>query len=147
MSQAPVHPASGDVYHDATAGKLADALSQGVLLARDGCVLLANRFLHALAGRGHASEPPDALLGLKLDELFEDSGRGLPRDEGFSVVFTNIPEGSRILVFTTAGDRVVELPSDGLAGRNMFWDTHNENGEELAAGTVRISEMLSLAYL
>lgn len=61
-------------------------------------------------------------------------GAGLPRDEGFAVVFTNIPEESRILVFTTAGDKVVELPPEGIQGRNMFWDTHNSSGEELAAG-------------
>jgi signal transduction histidine kinase len=45
-----------------------------VLLARDGCVLWANGFLQALSGRGQA------IVGIKLDELFEDSGRGLPAD-------------------------------------------------------------------
>ena len=53
---------------------LLDALGQGVLLARDGCVLWANGFLRALSGRGQA------IVGIKLDELFEDSGRGLPAD-------------------------------------------------------------------
>ncbi len=56
---------------------LLDALGLGVLLARDGCVLWANGFLQALSGRGQA------IVGIKLDELFEDSGRGLPdADEG-----------------------------------------------------------------
>ena len=53
---------------------LLDALVQGVLLAQDGCVLWANGFLRALSGRGQA------IVGIKLDELFEDSGRGLPAD-------------------------------------------------------------------
>lgn len=61
-------------------------------------------------------------------------GAGLPRDEGNSVVFTNIPEGSRIMVFTTAGDKVIELLPEGIQGRNMFWNTRNDSGEELAAG-------------
>lgn len=56
------------------AAPLLDALGQGVLLARDGCVLWANGFLQALSGRGQA------IVGIKLDELFEDSGRGLPAD-------------------------------------------------------------------
>lgn len=56
------------------ARRLADELADGLLTARDGCVVWANRFLCGLAGRD------EALVGLKLDELFEDSGRGLPRE-------------------------------------------------------------------
>jgi signal transduction histidine kinase len=82
MSQAPLHPTPGDVYHGDPAGQLADALSQGVLLARDGCVVWANRFLRGLAGGADAADDPEALAGVKLDDLFEDSGRGLPRGEG-----------------------------------------------------------------
>lgn len=56
--------------------QLADALSHGLLRARDGCILAANRTLETLSGRG------EGLVGLKLEDLLEDSGRGLPREGG-----------------------------------------------------------------
>lgn len=60
--------------------QLADGLDQGVLRVRDGCVLWANRTLRALSGRA------DALVGLKLEDLLEDRGHGLPRESGPPVV-------------------------------------------------------------
>jgi photosystem II stability/assembly factor-like uncharacterized protein len=61
-------------------------------------------------------------------------GSGLPRGEGELVVFTNLPEGSRIRIFTTAGDDVQELGPEGLAGRNMYWGTDNHDGNQVSAG-------------
>jgi signal transduction histidine kinase len=54
----------------------AAALSQGVMGVRDGCVVWANPTLVALAGRA------EGLVGWKLEDLFEDAGRGLPRRGG-----------------------------------------------------------------
>jgi signal transduction histidine kinase len=58
----------------------ATALTQGVMRVRDGCVDWVNPTLMALAGRG------DAVVGWKIDDLFEDAGRGLPRAGGPAVV-------------------------------------------------------------
>lgn len=53
--------------------RLAAALSEGVMLVRDGCVVWANERLGEMAGRGAA------LAGLKLADLLADRGDGLPR--------------------------------------------------------------------
>jgi signal transduction histidine kinase len=54
----------------------AAALAQGVMCVRDGCVVWANAALTALIAR------PEAPIGWKLEDLFEDAGRGLPRPGG-----------------------------------------------------------------
>jgi len=63
----------------------------GLLRVHDGCVADANAALRALTGRG------DALRGVKLDDLLEDTGRGLPRDPGPSVLECSLvrPDGTR----------------------------------------------------
>jgi two-component system sensor histidine kinase KdpD len=69
----------------------ADDCPVGLLLVHDGCVAAANAALRALAGRG------DALLGLKLDDLLEDTGRGRPQAAGPTSVECALrrPDGSR----------------------------------------------------
>jgi two-component system sensor histidine kinase KdpD len=69
----------------------ADDCPVGLLRVQDGCVAGANGALRALAGRG------DALLGLKLEDLLEDTGRGLPRPAGPAAVECSLrrPDGSR----------------------------------------------------
>lgn len=57
----------------------ADALALAVMCVRDGCVAWANAAFAALCGR---SEVP---FGWKLEDLFEDAGRGLPRCGGPAV--------------------------------------------------------------
>lgn len=59
---------------------------------------------------------------------------GFPGQEGGAVKFTNLPPESRILVFTVAGDKVIELGPDVQQGGNIPWDCRNEKGEELAGG-------------
>ncbi len=61
-------------------------------------------------------------------------GAGVPRDEGNLVVFTNLPEGSRVRVFTTAGDDVINLGPDNQTGGQMYWRSVNREGEEISAG-------------
>ncbi len=61
-------------------------------------------------------------------------GAGVPRDEGNLVVFTNLPEGSRVRVFTTAGDDVINLGPDNQSGGQMYWRSVNRDGEEISAG-------------
>ena len=70
---------------------LAERWPHGVVCARDGCVAWANAWLRGLARRG------DALAGLKLDDLFEDAGRGRPRDGGPAEVecLLPAPDGAR----------------------------------------------------
>jgi len=59
---------------------------------------------------------------------------GFPRDEGGAVTFKNIPPGSNILVFTTSGDRVIDIgPEDNING-NVHWDTNNSSGESINSG-------------
>jgi signal transduction histidine kinase len=69
---------------------LAERWPHGVVCARDGCVAWANASLRALAGRG------DALAGQKLDDLFEDAGRGRPHDGGPAEVecLLRLPDGA-----------------------------------------------------
>ena len=61
-------------------------------------------------------------------------GAGVPRGEGNLVVFTNLPDGSRVRVFTTAGDDVINLGPDNQTGGQMYWRTVNRNGEAVVAG-------------
>lgn len=59
---------------------------------------------------------------------------GLPGEEGGRVVFTNLPEGARVRVFTTAGDDIINLGPDNLNGGNIYWRTKNRDAEDVAAG-------------
>ncbi len=59
---------------------------------------------------------------------------GLPGQEGETVTFTNLPEGSRVRIFTTAGDDVINLGPDNLHGGNMFWRTRNRHDEQVSPG-------------
>jgi signal transduction histidine kinase len=52
---------------------LAEALTQGLVGVADGCVAWANPAFLALSGRG------TDVLGWKVEDLFEDQGRGIPR--------------------------------------------------------------------
>jgi signal transduction histidine kinase len=52
---------------------LAQALSQGLMGLADGCVTWANPAFFALSGRG------EDVVGWKIEDLFEDQGRGIPR--------------------------------------------------------------------
>ena len=61
-------------------------------------------------------------------------GAGVPRGEGSLVVFTNLPEGSRVRVFTTAGDDVINLGPDNQIEGQIYWNSNNRNGETVAAG-------------
>jgi len=73
------------------------------------------------------------------------TGAGFPRGEGGLVTFRNIPEGSKILIFTTAGDRVIDIGPDTILGGNIHWDAHNSSGEPITSGVylylVEIPEM------
>ncbi|MGH0029344.1 MAG: sensor histidine kinase [Myxococcota bacterium] len=68
----PTRSGSEQPPEEATLRRLADALPLGVMSLRDGCVAWANRTLAALSGRG------ERILGLKLEDLLADAGRGLP---------------------------------------------------------------------
>jgi len=59
---------------------------------------------------------------------------GLPGQEGETVVFTNLPEGARVRIFTTAGDDVINLGADNMQGGNIFWRSRNRDGESVSAG-------------
>lgn len=61
-------------------------------------------------------------------------GIGISDYEGSKVIFTNLPTGSQILVFTPAGDKVIELGPELQEGANIHWDTRNSEGAELTAG-------------
>lgn len=61
-------------------------------------------------------------------------GAGLPRSQGETVVFTNLPAGSRVRVFTTAGDDVINLGPDNQTGGQIYWHTNNRSGESVSAG-------------
>ena len=61
-------------------------------------------------------------------------GAGFPRDEGGTVTFANIPDRSKILVFTSAGDRVVEIGAEAILEGNIHWDTRNDSGESITSG-------------
>ena len=82
---------SSDAEAKAELWRQLDDCPVGLLRLHDGCVAEANAALRALAGRG------DALHGLKLDDLLEDIGRGLPRDAGPAALECALvrPDGSR----------------------------------------------------
>jgi hypothetical protein len=61
-------------------------------------------------------------------------GAGVPGGEGHQVVFTNLPEGSRVRVFTAAGDDVINLDPVNQTGGQIYWLTVNHEGEEVSAG-------------
>jgi hypothetical protein len=61
---------------------------------------------------------------------------GFPGQEGDKVVFTNLPAGSTVRVFTADGDLVVELGPERQVGSNLPWVTKADDGrgEPLASG-------------
>ncbi len=59
---------------------------------------------------------------------------GIPGSEGETVVFTNLPPESRIRVFTTAGDDVMNLGPETMQAGNIYWNTRNSEGEPIAPG-------------
>ncbi len=61
-------------------------------------------------------------------------GVGMPGAEGEDVIFTNLPPGARVRVFTTAGDDVINLGPDNQIGRNIRWRTRNRENERVSAG-------------
>jgi hypothetical protein len=61
-------------------------------------------------------------------------GAGFPGAEGVRVGITNLPVGSRVRVFTTAGDEVNELGPETQVGGQIYWNTDNYAGEQVAAG-------------
>lgn len=62
------------------------------------------------------------------------SGAGFPGDEGERVTFTNLPERSRIRVFTVAGDDVNDLGPELQVGGQINWNTNNREGEDVSPG-------------
>jgi len=61
-------------------------------------------------------------------------GAGFPGLEGEQVVFTNLPPGSRVKVFTVDGDLVAELGPENQHESNMYWITRNEDHQLIASG-------------
>jgi hypothetical protein len=61
-------------------------------------------------------------------------GAGFPGDEGERVAFTNLPAGSRVRLFTTAGDDVRNLGPETQVGGQIYWSTDNHDGEPVAPG-------------
>ncbi len=61
-------------------------------------------------------------------------GVGIPGEEGRTVVFTNLPEGASIQVFTTAGDDVIELGAELRRGGQIYWNTENSDHQVVAPG-------------
>ena len=106
----------------------------GLLRVHDGCVAEANAALRALAGRG------DALLGLKLDDLLEDTGRGLPRDAGPSALDCALvrPDGSRRAV---AFRRATTRPGAGTC----WWVEDATARRDLEAELLRAGRELAAA--
>jgi hypothetical protein len=62
------------------------------------------------------------------------AGAGFPGDEGVRVTFTNLPEHSRIRLFTVAGDDVIDLGPEMQVGGQINWNTDNRDGEEVSPG-------------
>lgn len=106
----------------------------GLLRVHDGCVAEANAALRALAGRG------DALHGLKLDDLLEDTGRGLPRDAGPAAVDCALvrPDGSRRAV---AFRRATARPGAGTC----WWVEDATARRDLEAELLRAGRELAAA--
>jgi hypothetical protein len=61
-------------------------------------------------------------------------GAGFPGQEGEQVVFTNLPPGSRVKVFTVDGDLVADLGPEFQHQSNMYWITRNEDHKLIASG-------------
>jgi hypothetical protein len=61
-------------------------------------------------------------------------GAGFTGEEGRRVTFTNLPAGSRVRLFTTAGDDVNDLGPETQVGGQIDWATDNRAGEQVAAG-------------
>jgi hypothetical protein len=61
-------------------------------------------------------------------------GAGFPGDEGERVAITNLPEGASVRIFTVAGDDVRELGPDRQSGGQIYWETDNHDGEQVAPG-------------
>ncbi len=59
---------------------------------------------------------------------------GIPGEDGRTVIWTNLPPDSRIRVFTTAGDDVVDLGPDNQVGGQIRWLTWNREQEPVAPG-------------
>jgi hypothetical protein len=59
---------------------------------------------------------------------------GIPGQEGETVVFTKLPPGSRVRVFTPAGDDVIDLGPETLQDGNIYWGTRNREQERISAG-------------
>lgn len=61
-------------------------------------------------------------------------GAGFSGAEGERVAFTNLPPGSRVRLFTTAGDFVNDLGPETQVAGQIYWATDNLEGEQVAAG-------------
>ncbi len=61
-------------------------------------------------------------------------GAGFSGGEGEQVVFTNLPQNSRVRVYTEDGDLVGDLGREQQIGANIYWDTRNPHGALLASG-------------
>ena len=61
-------------------------------------------------------------------------GEGISTPDDPTVVWTNLPPGSRIRVFTTAGDDVADLGPDNQSGGQIRWLTRNRDREPVAPG-------------
>jgi hypothetical protein len=61
-------------------------------------------------------------------------GAGFEGEVGERVTFTNLPPGSRVRLFTTAGDDVNDLGPETQVGGQIDWATDNRDGEQVAAG-------------
>jgi signal transduction histidine kinase len=106
----------------------------GLVRVHDGCVAEANAALRALAGRG------DALDGLKLDDLLEDTGRGLPRDAGPAALECALvrPDGTRRAV---AFRRATSRPGAGTC----WWVEDVTARRDLEAEMLRAGRELAAA--
>lgn len=62
------------------------------------------------------------------------AGAGFPGAEGDRVAFTNLPPGSRIHLYTVAGDDVNDLGPELQRGGQIYWETDNRDGEDVAPG-------------
>ena len=59
---------------------------------------------------------------------------GIPGEDGQTVIWTNLPSGSRVRVFTTAGDDVADLGPELQVGGQIRWMTMNGSQEPVAPG-------------
>ncbi len=62
------------------------------------------------------------------------AGAGFPGAEGERVAFANLPPGARVRVFTAAGDDVNDLGPEMQRGGQIYWETDNRDGEDVAPG-------------